>query len=83
MEVDEAVEMKPTIHLSVEELPEIKNWETGKEYQLKLKVKQVGKNEHEHKGKTTISGSFEVLKAKGSGVSREEKAFDSEPYGGK
>lgn len=54
------VVMAPSINLSEGELPAIKRWEVGKEYTVKLKVKQTSKSEGADK---KVKASFEVLKA--------------------
>lgn len=53
-------EPKPTLHLSVEDLPAIKNWEVGKKYKIALKVKEVSKMQSEDHN----CGIFEIEKAK-------------------
>ena len=44
----------------IEDVPEAKDWEVGKEYELNLKVKQVGRR----KDKFEDTASFEILKVK-------------------
>lgn len=64
---DSIDEMKPYIHLDETNLPDMKNWEVGKEYKILLTVRQTSKNEHEDyqdKKDTHVSGGFEVLKVK-------------------
>lgn len=52
---------KPKSHISLQgdDLPDIKNWEVGKKYSMKLKVKQTGYHSDEYGS----HGSFEVEKA--------------------
>jgi hypothetical protein len=51
--------MYPTIYLTDEELKYIEDLEVGEVYELKLKVKMVGKDMNER----GVSGRFEVRKA--------------------
>ena len=37
----------PMFHVTAEQMPEIKKWEVGKVYSLRVKVKQVSYNEFE------------------------------------
>ena len=68
--------MKPMFRLSSSELPALKNWEVGEEYNLLVKVRQVGKHvgemhEEEEGEQEGFHGEFEILKAKP--YEREEK----------
>ena len=54
------VEMKPSFHLSSKDLPELKKWKVGKEYDLSLHVRQKGMHEM---GKE-MCADFEVLSVK-------------------
>lgn len=59
---------KPTLYLSAEDLPAIKGWSVGKDYDIVLKVRMTGMSERERgletgKKEKTINGDFEVLKA--------------------
>lgn len=60
---------KPVIHLSTDELAEIKDWEVGKTYELELTVKMVSKKEgreyefDEESSDSTVRASFSVLSA--------------------
>ena len=47
----------PSLHLTSEDLSEIKNWEVGKTYKLVLEVKQTSKAQY---SKGRIDGSFDV-----------------------
>lgn len=55
-----AMEMKPRFHLSSKDLPEIKKWKIGKEYEISLKVKQKGMHEE---GKE-VDANFEIIEAR-------------------
>ena len=62
--------LKPTLFLSEKDLPEIKSWKTGKEYDLILHVKQTNSSEdikHPETGKNMkkplVTARFEVLSA--------------------
>lgn len=48
----------PSIHLNQKQLPEIKDWEVGKNYEIALKVRQTSKREDDDK---KISGSFDIV----------------------
>jgi hypothetical protein len=61
----------PTLHLSEEDLPEIKNWDVDKTYNLIVKVKMTGKNageefpvDSEGEKDKKIRARFEVIKVK-------------------
>ncbi len=49
--------MKPTIHLTSKDLPEIKNWKVGESYDLIISVKQTGLNEGQN---GMMMASFEI-----------------------
>ena len=52
---------KPTLHLSDKDLPESKDWETGKTYNVTAKIKKVGHSEDMFGGKDkSVSSRFEV-----------------------
>ena len=53
---------KPTLTLTVKELPELKEWEVGKKYKILIEVEQVGINKDEY-GESGTTGRFKVLKA--------------------
>ena len=53
--------LKPSLHLSVEDLPEIKSWKVGGKYELTAKVKMTSLSENEYHGKKDTSASFEIL----------------------
>lgn len=71
VEVAKPMKMPPTLRLSEEELPDIKDWKVGGKYTITLEVEQTGS----HKGDTMmpmmegeskpakISAEFKVLKA--------------------
>lgn len=71
------VEIKPTLHLSSEELKEIKDWEVGETYMINLTVKKTHKNEHETDDGVEYNATFEILNAKGKSLD----GFDGDPYG--
>lgn len=58
----------PNLHLNTKEVPEIKDWETGKTYTLLITVKQLTKNEtHESaswSGKGSSTAGFKIVKVK-------------------
>jgi len=47
----------PSFYMSAEQMPEIKDWEVGKKYQLIIEVEQISKNEHEN----SVHASFEIV----------------------
>lgn len=52
---------KPTLYVSDKDLPQIKDWEVGEEYELIIKVKQRSFNEMQNRdGTKTISSELEV-----------------------
>ena len=62
----------PSFHISSSDLPEVKDWEVGQNYEINLLVKQVGKREDDD-GK--ISGDFDIIaiKSEGKSVTPEQK----------
>ena len=64
-----SVKTPTTVRLSEKEVPDIKNWEIGKEYEVKLKLKQMSKSEDD----MGVSGNFEVVNEDGK-----KEAEDSE-----
>lgn len=59
--------MKPTLYLDTTDLPAIKDWETGKTYEVTVRMKMKSRNEHtEESGSTRMSASFEISSMKPS-----------------
>lgn len=64
------VKMKPSISLSSDELPEIRQWQPGNTYRILLTVRQTSMGvgdpfgDKPKDGKDHVSGSFEILNAK-------------------
>lgn len=54
---------RSTIHLTVNQLPDIKNWKVGSTYNLSLKVKQTAMQEGGYDGKQPLSADFVVISA--------------------
>lgn len=50
----------PNFYVDAEQMPEIKNWEVGKEYYLVVKVEQKSKNERED----SVDASFDIISYK-------------------
>lgn len=57
----EVEKINPRFFLSENLLKAVKDWETGREYKVELKVKQIGK--HDDLGQP-VEGRFEILSAK-------------------
>ena len=53
---------RPTVHLDGKAIPELKDWEIGKDYLLRVRMKGKSLDEHEE-GKTRAHGTFEVIGA--------------------
>ena len=69
---------KPNLHLSDKDLPESKEWETGKSYTVKATIKKVGHSEDMFGGKDkNISSRFEVHKISPF-EAYDEKEYDDE-----
>lgn len=67
IEHEKMEEPKPRIHLDSKVLPEIKNWSTGKEYTITLKVKMVSKNEGDEWGENEsdrVRAGFKIKSAR-------------------
>ena len=52
----EAMALKPMLHLSAKELPELAKWKVGQEYKLEVTVKQRSLSENED----GMTASFEI-----------------------
>lgn len=52
------------LEVKVKDLPEIKTWEVGKTYELKLKAKMISKSEGGYDGDQPLSAVFHVSSAK-------------------
>ena len=63
----------PTVHFNSKELPEIKDWEVGKTYELKLKVKQKSMREAMHGEEKMRIADFDII-----GVEVLDKGLNSE-----
>lgn len=67
----------PELHINMKDLPEIKNWETGKTYTLTITVKQLTKNETHasasYSGKGSASAGFEILDIKAANPGKQIK----------
>lgn len=65
----EAMMSKPTISLSAKQIPELKKWKIGQEYDIELCVKLIGLNQYDD----TLEGRFEIIT---SDEDKEEKEDD-------
>lgn len=55
---DDMPEMKPLLHLSDEDLPEISKWKVGQTYAVTMKIRQTGM--HENYDKSGKNADFEI-----------------------
>ncbi len=57
---------RPTLHLSAEDLPEIKDWKVGGKYRVVVDVEMVraSKGEYEYDQDKRLQAAFRVSKAK-------------------
>lgn len=55
---------KPTLYLTDKDLPELKDWETGKTYKLDITVKQVSKSERDTGNGKEMTGTFDITDVK-------------------
>lgn len=64
----------PSFYISIEHLPEAKDWEIGKTYDVTLRVRQTGLNIHRHEGRKEDYGSadFEIIGIKPHGEVKKE-----------
>ena len=70
----ELEDYKPTLNgISVKQLPEIKKWKVGKEYELCVKAKMTALKDGEY-GEKGLNASFEVqnISVEGEDLSREK-----------
>lgn len=77
--VEEASEMYPTLFLSSDALPEIEDFEVGKDYELVLKVEQKSKNMRKEGKNNVCSAEFSIKKA-GVLESKEDNKSIKEKY---
>lgn len=55
--------MKPMFHITSKDLPEVKDWEVGKNYRIEMEVKQKSKSEHDNDHGVMASFTIEKIKA--------------------
>lgn len=55
-------EMKARLEVNAKDLPQIKDWDVGKEYSLELTGKMVSKSEGGYDGTQPLRATFEVSK---------------------
>lgn len=60
----EVMVMKPMLHLSDEDLPEIEEWDVGEEYKLEVVVKLRSKSERENEEGESMDANFEIKKVR-------------------
>lgn len=59
--MDRDIDYKPTLHVSDKDLPEIKKWKVGEEYEIIIKVTQKSASVIElPNGEQQVNASFEV-----------------------
>lgn len=63
----------PTIRLSQEDLPAIKNWRVGGKYKLEIEVEMTGLNKEEYLPDEPLYGSFKIKKLKDMNLTESEK----------
>jgi len=51
----------PSFGVNDKQMPEIKKWEVGKTYILKVKVKMISFSEYEDSKRSSVSGHFDIL----------------------
>src|SRR5690554_3728151 len=74
---------KPTLRLTEDELPEIKDWKVGKVYKIELTVKQIemrqgSEFESQDKESKKTHAVFEVQSAKSTGAVADQVEEDTE-----
>ena len=72
----------PSFYISIEHLPEAKDWKIGSTYDVTLRVKQTGVNIHRNEGKNTDYGdaNFEILGIEPHGeVKKKKEAAPKKP----
>lgn len=65
----------PSFSLSEKDLPELKDWEVGKKYNLEIEVEQIGKEKNSYMtdNKNEIMGRFKIVKIKAENSEEVEK----------
>lgn len=60
--LDSMPKMKPRLYLSSEDLPEIKDWDTGETYRVEVEIKMTSKSEDlfGKENKRRVNGSFDI-----------------------
>jgi len=51
----------PYLNLDSDEVPEVKDWEVGKTYQIVLEVKQTSKSQNKEKKDVVTGASFDIV----------------------
>lgn len=53
----------PSFNLKKQDLPEMKDWKVGQEYELKIKVRMTGYDEHKslNSQESTAHGEFDII----------------------
>ncbi len=57
-----SMEYYPEFTLDVSQLPEMKDWEVGKKYDLEVQVEMTGMNKSQYDTENKLKGSFKILK---------------------
>lgn len=58
----EATSYYPEFTLDEKQLPDIKDWEVGKKYNLEIEVEMTGQNKSQHDDPNKLKGSFKITK---------------------
>ena len=69
----EEMKIMPSISLTSEDLPQIKNWQVGGKYKLQLEVEQTEMSKSEYRKDSPFSARFKVLKVKDMTDSEDDK----------
>jgi hypothetical protein len=63
IELTQVIPTRETISLNSKTLPAIKNWKVGKNYEIHIKVREVGVHEDNFDDKKQLHATFEVIRA--------------------
>lgn len=60
------IDTRPSVHLSVKEIPQLKSWKVGQTYKVMMQLKQTAMQEGGYDGKQPLSGDFRIVSVNGN-----------------
>jgi hypothetical protein len=72
------IDMAPRIHLTVDDLPDIKNWDVGETYTVSMKLKQTSLQEGGWDGKQPLSADFRIVSVNGKSPKKKDMEYEED-----